>query len=241
MRAEPDDACLRAALGATWPPVETRRLGPWRLRRGGGGGRRVSAATLEAPDTDADIDAAAAAMREWGQAATFQVWPGDEGLDAALAARGYTRHDASRLLVAAVSGLAVAPWDGAVIVGEAPIALMREIWVAGGIGPDRVAVMTRAAAPRGFLLGRLGDRPVGCGFVACDGPVAMLHGLEVAAPARRQGVGTALTRAAAAWGAMQGAGWLGLAVTEANAGARAAYARLGFREAVAYHYRTLEG
>ena len=34
-------------LHATWPAAETRRAGPWTLRRGDGGGSRVSAATLD--------------------------------------------------------------------------------------------------------------------------------------------------------------------------------------------------
>lgn len=244
MPAEPDAAALRAALAATWPPAETRRVGPWLLRRDGGGGRRVSAATLEARAAVADIDAAATGMREWGQPALFQVWPEDGRLRAALEARGAARHDETALLAAPVAALAAAPWDGSVVVGDAPIALMREIWAEGGIGPGRVAVMTRAPQPRGFLLGRLGDRPVACAFVACapggaGGRLAMLHGLEVTAGARRRGVATALMRAAAAWAGVQGAGWLGLAVVAANAPARATYAGLGFREVATYGYHTL--
>jgi N-acetylglutamate synthase len=34
------------AMEATWPPAATTRLGPWLLRDGKGGGKRVSAATL---------------------------------------------------------------------------------------------------------------------------------------------------------------------------------------------------
>lgn len=233
---------LRAAMAATWPAAETRRVGPWLLRRDGGGGRRVSAATLEGP-FDGSQAAAAAAMRGWGQAPLFQIWPetvrpGNAALDAALEAEGYRLHDATRLMAAPVAVLATAPWDVSVIAGPAPIALMREIWAAGGIGPGRVAVMERAAGPRAFLFGRLGDRPAACAFVACHGRTAMLHGLEVVAGARRQGVGTAVTRAAAAWAGTEGAEVLALAVLAANTAARAAYGRAGMQEAGRYHYRT---
>ncbi len=238
MPADPGAAVLRAALATTWPPAETRRLGPFLLRRGAGGGRRVSAATLEGPLEGADpVAEAEAAMRDWGQRPLFQVWAGDAGLAATLDARGYGHADATRVLVADVAALAAMPWGPSAIVGTAPIAVMRGIWAAGGIGPDRLAVMARVEGSRAWLLGRLGDRPVAACFVACAGRVAMLHALEVAPAARRRGVGTAMTRGAAAWAALQGAEVLALAVLADNAPASTAYERLGMREVAAYHYR----
>ena len=64
-----------AVLAATWPPAEAMRLGPWTLRRGAGGGSRVSAATLEGED--GAIESAAAAMLAWGQAPLFMIRDGD--------------------------------------------------------------------------------------------------------------------------------------------------------------------
>ena len=55
----------------------------------------------------------------------------------------------------------------------------------------------------------------------------MLHALEVAPFARRQGLGRGMTRAVAAWALAAGAATLALAVTRANAPARALYDRLG--------------
>ena len=60
-----------AAMDATWPAAETARLGPWTLRRGLGGGKRVSAASLDGDWTLPDIDDAATAMARWGQDALF--------------------------------------------------------------------------------------------------------------------------------------------------------------------------
>ncbi len=114
---------------------------------------------------------------------------------------------------------------------------MAETWAAGGVGPARLAVMARAPQPRTWLLGRLGDRPAGCAFVALHGVVAMLHALEIAEVARRRGLGARMTRFAAAWGAARGAQTLALAVTGANTPARALYAGLGMAEVGAYHYR----
>lgn len=238
-------AGLFAAIDATWPAAEYRRLGPWLLRRGAGGGNRVSAATLvesgAAGRGAADPGAAEAAMRGWGQAPLFMVRPGDEALDDALAARGYRHRDAVVLVAAPVAALAPAEPEPLVVAGDAPLAIMAEIWRAGGVGPERLAVMERVAGPRAFLLGRVGDRPAGCLFVAVAGEVAMVHAVEVAPSARRRGVGARMMATAAAWAGGAGARRLALAVTEANAGARALYGALGMTEVAAYHYREAAG
>jgi GNAT superfamily N-acetyltransferase len=229
-------ADLFAALSATWLPAEARRLGAWTLRRGEGGGNRVSAATLDAGDAG-DIAAAEAGMRAWGQEPLFMVRPGEAALDAALTARGYVIRDPVILLEAPPARLAFDAPQERVVYGPAALAVMNEIWEAGGIGAAKRAAMARVEGQRTYLLGRLGDRPAGCGFAALHGAIAMLHGLEVAAATRRQGVGTALVRGAATWAAEVGAASLALAVTEANATARELYARLGMTEAARYHYR----
>ena len=127
--------------------------------------------------------------------------------------------------------------DERAILGPAPLAVMREIWEAGGVGPRKLAVMARVAEPKTYLLGRIGDTPAACAFAACDRRIGMLQALEVAAPFRRYGLGTALTRAGAGWAATQGATTYALAVEAANAPARAAYGRLGMEQVATYHYR----
>lgn len=230
-------ADLFAALSATWLPAEARRVGAWTLRRGEGGGNRVSAATLDGGDAGNDIAAAEAGMRAWGQDPLFMVRPGEAALDAMLIARGYVIRDPVILLEAPPARLAFDAPEERVIYGPAALAVMNEIWEAGGIGPAKRAAMARVDGQRTYLLGRIGDRPAGCGFAALHGAIAMLHGLEVAAAARRQGVGSALVRGAATWAVEIGALSLALAVTEANATARQLYARLGMTEAARYHYR----
>jgi ribosomal protein S18 acetylase RimI-like enzyme len=232
MPAEPGR--LLEVLAATWPAAETRRLGPWTLRRGLGGGNRVSAATLDG--APADLDAAEAAMRAWGQRPLFMIRPGDGELDALLASRGYAARDPTLLFTAPVDGLA-APQGLAAIPCAAPLACMAETWAAGGVGPARLAVMARAAGPKTWLLGRVDDRPAGCGFVAIHDGTAMLHALEIAPAARRRGLGARMTRGAAAWAGARGAATLALAVTEANGAARALYAGLGMDAVGGYHYR----
>lgn len=225
---------IYAALQATWPAAEVRRLGPWTVRRGEGGGNRTEAASLDGPL--ADIEAAEAAMRAWNQRPLFILRPGDDALDAALAARGYDVPDRNRVYAAPAAALA-APGGLYAIPSAQPLAAMAEIWAEGGIGSAKLAVMARTPAPRTHLLGRLDDRPAGCAFVAAHAGVAMLSALHVAPQARRRGLAGHLVRAAAAWAAQAGAGTLALAVKGDNAPARALYERLGMTEAGGYHYR----
>lgn len=231
-------ARLRAAMEATWVPAEVRDTPPWRLRRGEGGGNRVSAATALGPGAAEAIPAAEAAMRAWGQRPLFMLAPGEEALDAALVARGYLLHEPVVLMAGVAAELAAHdPAGFAAIRCESPLALMREIWAEGGIGPGRIAVMARSGTARAFLLGRIDDRPAGCAFVAREGDHAMLHALHVAPWARRRGVARWLAGAAAAWGRDVGARVLGLAVGEGNATARSLYAGMGMAVEGRYHYR----
>ena len=54
----PDLAQLYDVIDGTWPAAETRRQGHMLLRRGEGGGQRVSAATALGHVTPQDVDAA---------------------------------------------------------------------------------------------------------------------------------------------------------------------------------------
>jgi len=227
------------ALAATWPAAETRSLGPWTLRRGAGGGKRASAATLDGPAADAApaLPELEAAVRAWDQQPLVMVRDGEAALDAALAAHGFAPLDPTLVLAAPAAALAYDATPEEAIDCAGPLACMTSLWAAGGIGPARLAVMDRAPAPKAWLLGRLDDRPAACGFVAAHGGVGMLHALEVAPQARRRGMATLVVRAAATWAQAQGAHTLAMAVVEANGAARALAARLGLAAAGRYHYR----
>jgi N-acetylglutamate synthase len=226
---------LFAALEATWPPADVIRLGPWRLKRGEGGGSRVTAATLEGPL--GDVPAAEAAMRGFGQRPLFMIREGEAELDCALGERRYAVVSPSLLMATPIAGVAHAVADLTTIDCSAPLAAMVDLWTEGGIGPERMAVMARAPQPKAYFLGRLDERPAGVAFVGCAGPVAMVHALHVPARFRRRGLGARLSRAAADWGLAQGAETFALAVEESNASARALYEALGLRLVGRYHYR----
>ena len=228
---------LAAVLDATWPAAALHRTGDWLVREGRGGGKRVSAATAEGPRALADIAAMEAAQAALGQRPLVMIRPGQEALDAALAARGYGVVDPVAAYAAPVARLACDLPPLAAFDIWPPLAIQREIWAEGHIGPERLAVMDRVAGPKTALFARSNDRPAGVAFVALCGDTAMLHALEVLPALRRQGAGRHLLVAAANWAAGQGARTLSLVLTVANTGARTLYASLGMGVVGQYHYR----
>ena len=60
----PESTKLYEVLDATWPAASMARVGPWTIREGAGGGKRVSAATAETAWTDGDIAEAGTNLRQ---------------------------------------------------------------------------------------------------------------------------------------------------------------------------------
>lgn len=233
----PDAQKLYAVTEATWPPLRRWQKGPWALRDGAGGGKRVSAATADGAVGDADIAQAEAAMRVLGQRPLFMIRENDGALDAALEARGYDMIDEVALYVAPVEVLTdkAVPRVTCFCIWE-PLAIMAEIWAKGGIGPARLAVMARARIKTG-ILSRWNEKPAGVAFVAVHDGVAMVHAVEVLAHQRKQGVAEWMMRAAAFWAVKQGAAHLAVLCVTANKPANAFYTKLGFTRIGTYHYR----
>ena len=227
---------LAEVMAATWPPLHRTRLGPWTIREGAGGGKRVSAASAEAAVSAEDVPQAEAAMRAIGQVPLFLIRPGDAGLDALLEARKYQKIDPVLAYAAALSQFDPPP-EMTCFPHWPPMAIARCLWAEAGIGPARLAVMARATGPKSIILARTRDRAAGVAFVAMAGAVAMLHALEVTANQRRQGSALHILLAAAQWARDQGGTTLTLAVTEANAAARSLYVSAGMEVVGQYHYR----
>ncbi len=224
------------AMEATWPPFAIHRAGPWAIRDGAGGGKRVSAASAVGDWHDDDVPQAEAAMLALNQDLLFVIWPWDEGLDTTLAIQGYDRIDPVLGYAAPVQTF-VAPAGMTTFPHWPPMQIARDIWTEAQIGPGRLAVMGRAAGPKTAILARTDDKPSGVAFVALHDKTALIHAVEVRAPLRRQGAARAILCAAAQWAAQNGADHLALAVTTANTGARALYTSLGMQVVGHYHYR----
>ncbi|KAA8607655.1 acetyltransferase [Salipiger aestuarii] len=234
----PAVARLYDAIDGTWPCVRAVTAGPWMLREGGGGGKRVSCATASGHWTADDLAAAESAMRLLGQQPLFMIREGEMALDAALDTAGYHLIDPVNLWVAPVDSQTGhdMPRVTAFDVWE-PLAIMREIWAEADIGPARLRVMDRARGPKTGILGRLSDKPAGTAFCAIHTDIAMVHALEIRAPHRGQGLGKWMMRQAALWAQTQGGTWMAALCLADNAPANGLYASLGYECMGQYHYR----
>jgi len=237
----PAAAELFAALEATWPPRSRRRMGAWVIRDGADGGSRVSAATAEGPVGREDLTVVTQAMAALGQPAIVQVRAGQAGLDILLAAEGWHVADPTHLMAVELDAVELPnPGQGVAAVWP-PVDPVIRMWAAEGIGPARRAVMDRVSGPRASVVAERDGAPVGAGFVALSGRVAMVHAMAVVPAARRQGLARRMLACAADWAAGQGARTLALAVTAANNPARALYAGAGLADVTGYHYRRAPG
>ncbi|MEL6647192.1 MAG: GNAT family N-acetyltransferase [Pseudomonadota bacterium] len=233
---------LYSAIDATWPAAEMHDVGPWTLRNGQGGGKRVSAATAEKDVTDADLPMAEEAMRRMGQDPLFMIRLGQDGLDAMLSARGYDIVDPVNLYYGPLTHMAQTPPPRALVFSIwPPLEIQNDIWKTGGIGSERVNVMHRAKGAKTAILGRYEQSPAGTGFAAIHDDIAMLHAVEVLTDFRKLGVGRMMTIHAARWAHGQGSTHMAVLCTKANTGANALYASLGLEVVGQYHYRFLKG
>jgi ribosomal protein S18 acetylase RimI-like enzyme len=229
---------LFAVTEATWPAAAFHEVGPFLVREGKGGGQRVSAATAEDDWTRTDIDAVEAAQKGLGQHPLFMIRPEDTALDAALAARGYAIKDPVNLYEAPVSALLGEVKRLSAFTIWPPLAIMRDIWAEGGIGPDRIAVMERAEGPKTTVLGRVNDRASGAAYMAIHGKTAMLHALHIVPDQRRQGSAVNMMREAARWAQDHGAERFSVLVVQSNNAAIALYTSLNMQLVGHYHYRS---
>ncbi len=222
----------------TWPAASRTEHGPITLRDGAGGGKRVSAATAAPGWGEADLAAAEVAMTARAQEPLFMIHQGENTLDTALAARGYAIIDPVNLWLCPLAQLTDLPLPRvtAFAIWE-PLAIMREIWEQGGIGPARVAVMERAKTPKTGLFGRVSDKPAGTGYCGLHDGVAMVHALEILPEHRGKGLGKWMMRCAAFWAQAEGGTHMAVLCTKANAGANGLYASLGMEVVGQYHYR----
>ena len=231
------DGDLARAFEATWPAAETARCGGFLVGRGLGAGGRVSSAIADGAWAPDDIDAARAQHQAWGQRPLFRAWDNEGDLIAALTAKGFAAEIPTLVMSTLVESLTDRPLPPVTTFAVwPPMAIQRQIWMAGNINPARQAVMDRVATPKTAILGRIQDRAAGSAFVAVHGNVAMVHGVEVLAPFRRQGLAGWMMRQAAFWAAEQGASRIGLAVSRANQAAQATYASMGFSVNGSYAY-----
>jgi GNAT superfamily N-acetyltransferase len=254
MDARPDaadpDVIERLAFDA-WPAAEVEERDGWRLRFNRGVTNRASSVWPNAAWGSADlaerIARAEAFYHARGAPALFQLSPAarPDGLEAALAARGYAVHAPVAVQVAAardVTARCAVPTHLRVEVSER----LGEDWFGlsgrrGRFAGEAVAVyrrlLERVRDRPGFALARAGGVPVGVALGVAQAGWVGVSSMLVLPEARRRGAGGALLGALAAWALRIGAGRLYLQVETHNAAALRLYAGAGFATAYGYHYR----
>ena len=229
---------ILTALEETWPAAARQTIGPWIIRDGQEGGKRVSAATPNSDWTQADIQTAEAAMRDLGQTPLFMITDQDQNLDHALANAGYDIIDPVNIYSNSVDTLTTErPPKVSMFSVWPPLAIEIDMWAEGDISDARVNVMKRVQGPKTSILARWNDHPAGVGFAATHGRDAFVHAVEIRTQQRHQGVASWLMKHAAFWAAEQVASRLNVACTKANVAANALYRSIGMKVVGEYHYR----
>jgi len=230
---------LTALIDATWPAKSIHDVDGWTIRAGAGGGSRVSASTALSTARIEEHPLAAGAMRDLGQTPLFMVRSGEDALDAALVADGYTIKDPTTFYTAPIETIATdRPPAVTCFQVWPPLATQAEIWDSGGVDDARLAIMHRASGPKTTVLGRVHDTPAGTAFAAIHDGTVMFHAIETSHAFRRQGLARHMIRALAFWAQERGAHTAALLVTRANTPANALYTSLGMKPVGGYHYRT---
>lgn len=178
-----------------------------------------------------------------GLPARFQIAPvvDGEGLDAALAARGYARIQDSEVRFRPDLETAAAPSAGmAVELAPQPgpdwLALHLEAASPREAGLRR-DLFSRLTQPRAFALARLAGVPLAIGLGILDLPILNISAMRTVEAARRRGLGRAIIGALMGWAQGEGGKSAFLQVEVDNSAARGLYDALGFAPLYGYHYR----
>jgi ribosomal protein S18 acetylase RimI-like enzyme len=241
----PDD--LQRVCWAGWPACDQEPLGDWVLRAHGGVTGRANSA-MAVGDPGVPLAAALTRTAEWyadrGLPPLLQV-PLADPANQPMADAGWQR--------AHVTVVQVAPIDPVLASLRAPAGLRAAVaptpspeWLTlmhdlDARDPDvHVAILT---GPRvvGFVTvydETAGGEPVGIGRVSVEGSWGGVTSVDVAPPARRRGVGSAVMAALLGWAREQGAVSSYLQVRAGNPAALRLYDALGYVTHHPYCYRS---
>jgi GNAT superfamily N-acetyltransferase len=235
-------AALERIASDAWPAAHRDRLGDWQLRATAGWTGRANSA-LPVGDPGLPLPEAVDAVVDWyterGLPARINVpLPLAAALEAELDARGWARSEPTLVQTAPLGGFDTSGAED-VLLSSTPTTQ----WLAlvasrkGALPPEAHDLLTGPSLVR-FATGYRDGTVTGTARGAVVSAVLHLGLVEVAEPARRQGLAGRLTRALADWARDAGAHTVLLQVEESNAPARALYARLGFRTHHSYVTRT---
>jgi len=238
-----------AGLNASAPPQQ-RVLGGWVLRLSPGKAKRarcVNALAVGRLPLDELLLRAQAAFAQAGLPFIVRITPFTQPptLDATLAARGFQRFDDARVMVKpALEGLPqLGPLPGGVVFempGHGAFADAVGQMRGSSLAQRQAHAERLRSAPVpyvGVLLRRDGEL-LACGQMVIEDELVGLYDIFTAPEHRGAGLGRAVCLHLLQLALGQGARCAYLQVDADNEPARQLYARLGFAEGYAYHYRT---
>ena len=235
-----------ATLG--WRPLEQEPLGDWLLRASAGVTGRGNSA-LAGGDPGRPLEEAVDAVERWYDARGLppQIQLADRVAPLELAGRlddrGWATSPVTHVMTAELGPVLRAAGQGGPEVrldeslDEAWLAAWR-IDSAGGLDMDAARALMTNHEQVAFASVRDGDKCVAIARVAVDGRWAGLFCVEVAADARRRGLGRAVSIATLRWAVSRGARRAYLQSASDNAAAIALYASMGFTVHHNYVYRS---
>ncbi|PXY22536.1 GNAT family N-acetyltransferase [Prauserella muralis] len=244
---------LQERVARALPAEHVERVGDWWLRHTTTAswwlGTVLPHGRADPADLPRRIATAEAFYAGFGALARFQITPGacPDGLDPELAGRGYRRTGPMSLQTARTADVRTRPRPSGlrVEVSGTPAPAWFEAWqeVHGHGGDPRAErdLLSRVRLPSAFVCVLGGDTVIAVGRAVADDGWAGLFGMATLPPARGRGAGRAVVGVLADWAAGLGCRGLYLQVERDNDPALRLYARMGFTEACAYHYRALAG
>ena len=240
-----------AGINASAPPQQ-RWVDGWLLRYSPGKAKRarcVQAVAAGRLPLDERLALCRAVFDAAGLPMLLRVTPFSlpAGLDEALAARGYSRLDDTRVMVAAPPAARPEPLPPNLQLarlGPAEFAAVVGTLRGSSLGQSAAQAQRLLASPvpyAGWVLRRQDDPTVlACGQIATEVDLVGLYDVFTAPEARGQGLARLLCGQLLAQAMRDGARTAYLQVDADNAPARAVYRRLGFADAYASHYRSAD-
>ena len=242
-----------AGINASAPPQQ-RWVDGWLVRFSPGKAKRARCVQAVADGRlplDERLALCAQVFQQAGLPMVLRLTPFSrpDGLDAALAVRGYSSLDDTRVMVATQlptpAGLQADPLPGGLQLQAVAAAEFAEVVGAlrGSPPGQRAAQAQRLALSpvpyQGWVLRRRDDSMVlACGQTACEADLVGLYDIFTHPDARGQGLARKLCAALLVQAQAAGASLGYLQVEADNTAARAIYRRLGFVDGYSYHYRT---
>lgn len=239
---------LQRLSALSWRPLETERLGGWRLRAGAGFTGRANS-VLPLGDPGLPLDEAIAHVLQWYRrrdvTPRFQLpQPITTALTDALVVRGWSTDDVTDVMVGDVSAaLALSGTQRAALppvdVADVPSAgwLSCYHYRGGRLPAGALQVLTHHEGA-GFASVVEDGVTVAIARATVDERWLCVQAVEVDASARRRGLGRHVMDGVLQWGQDRGARHAHLQVLATNQPAQALYDGLGFTLHHRYHYST---